>query len=250
MQSKKIFISLLLFNVTALFSQEAGTIQADRPDQTETPYLVPKNKFQIETGIIYEQVNPDYTTLIAPTILYKYGINSLFELRFVTEYVIENQNNTITKGILPLTIGCKIKICEENSFLPKTSILAHVSLPKTFDNEFQSDRWIPSFRLAMQHSVLDKMSLSYNLGVEWNDLYTKEILIYSLTTGYSVTNKIGSYIEMFGGFSSKETENHNLDAGITYLISNYTMIDISAGMQIFTKQPSSCYYSIGFSFRL
>ena len=39
------------------FSQENESIQTDRPDQTETPYLVPKKMFQVENGFSFQKNN-------------------------------------------------------------------------------------------------------------------------------------------------------------------------------------------------
>ena len=41
-------ILLLIWIPFIAFGQEIEPIQTDRPDQTETPYLVPKKMFQVE----------------------------------------------------------------------------------------------------------------------------------------------------------------------------------------------------------
>jgi hypothetical protein len=70
-----------------------------------------------------------------------------------------------------------------------------------------------------------------------------------LTTGYSITKKVGSYIELFGFAPQKNKANHNFDGGITYLINDNFMLDLSSGFGI-TKNAPKNYFAFGFSFRI
>ncbi len=62
-------ISILL--CTTIQGQEMSPIQTDRPDQTETPAIVPVNHFQLESGFNYEQINKGESKLVIPTLLWK-----------------------------------------------------------------------------------------------------------------------------------------------------------------------------------
>lgn len=71
---RKIFITTLsgLFAAITLSAQEIPPIQTDRPDQTETPNLVPAKHFQLESGFNYEKVDNAENNYLYPTILWKY----------------------------------------------------------------------------------------------------------------------------------------------------------------------------------
>ena len=101
----------------------------------------------------------------------------------------------------------------------------------------------------MQHTLSEKMSFSYNLGAEWDGLSSHPNFIYTIATGYSFTNKLGSYIELFGFAPQKEIANHSLDGGFTYLINNNFMLDLSSGIGITNNAPDH-YVALGFSFRI
>ena len=47
----------LFFLSLFCYSQETEPIQTDRPDQTETPAIVPKEMFQVETGFSFQKNN-------------------------------------------------------------------------------------------------------------------------------------------------------------------------------------------------
>jgi Putative MetA-pathway of phenol degradation len=240
-----------LFSIMS-FAQETETtepIQTDRPDQTETPALVPKGMFQVETGFSFQKNDRDNNTSTTPSSLWKYGVNENFELRLITEFSSEDINNQKTSGLNPVLIGCKIKIAEEKGIWPKTSFIGHMSLPNLASKEFKSDYFAPEFRFVMQHTLSEKMSFSYNLGAEWDGFTPEPTFIYTIATGYSISNNWGSYIELFG-FAPQNTEaSHNFDGGLTYLINNNTMLDVSAGVGL-TENSFQHYFALGFSFRI
>lgn len=240
---------LLLFVSTVLFSQNQEPIQTDRPDQTETPAIVPKGMFQVETGFSIQKNAANSTTQTLPSTLWKYGVNEHFELRLITEFTNEKVLDEKISGFNPILIGCKIKIADEKGIVPKTSFIGHISLPNAASKEFKSEYFAPEFRFVMQHTLSKKMSFSYNLGAEWDGFSPEPTFIYTVATGYSITEKIGSYIELFGFAPQQQTANHNFDGGFTYLISPNFMVDASAGIGITENAPDH-YWALGFSFRL
>lgn len=242
---------LLLFLLSCYLglSQETEPIQADRPDQTETPSIVPKGMFQAETGFTFQKNDVSSKTNSLPSTLWKYGVNENFELRLITEFVSESINEETISGLKPIYIGCKIKIADEKGFVPKTSFIGHILIPKMASSNFKSDYYAPEFRFVMQHTLSEKTSFSYNLGAEWDGLSPQPTFIYTIATGYSFTDKLGSYIELFGFTPQKEVANHSLDGGFTYLINNNFMLDLSSGIGITNNAPDH-YVALGFSFRI
>jgi len=61
-------------------------IETDRPDQTETPFNVPKKYFQAEFGFNKENLTDYNYNLIHPTALLKYGLSNRIELRVEPTY--------------------------------------------------------------------------------------------------------------------------------------------------------------------
>ena len=242
-------LSLVSLFTQVVIAQKAEPIQADRPDQTETPSLVPKGMFQLEAGFSYQRNKTNSTSLALPSALWKYGVNENFELRLITEFAVDKEYETETSGINPILIGCKIKISDEKGIFPKTSLIGHMSIPNAASTSYKTDFYAPEFRFVMQHTLSERLSLSYNLGSEWDGVTPEASFIYTLTTGYAVTEKIGSYLELFGFAPQKQIANHALDGGITYLITNDFMLDLSSGVGL-TELAPDFYCAFGFSFRM
>ena len=95
----------------------------------------------------------------------------------------------------------------------------------------------------------DKFRLSYNLGSEWDGFTAAPTFLYTLTTGYSITEKLGSYVGLFGFSTQKNEASHNFDGGITYLINHNFMLDLSSGVGLTANAPNF-YTAFGFSYRM
>src|SRR5215471_18781419 len=100
----KAIIMCFLFSLV-LHSQQKEPIQADRPDQTETPAIVPKGMFQVEAGFSVQKIDEKNRFYTLPTALWKYGVNGHLELRLITEFIAEKENNISKAGITPVLIG-------------------------------------------------------------------------------------------------------------------------------------------------
>lgn len=241
----------IIFLLTPLLvsSQEIKPLETDRPDQTETPAIVPRGMFQSESGFSYQEDDAVSKSYVLPSTLWKYGVNDNFELRLITEFSIEGNSEEKDFGLKPISIGCKIKISEEKGFWPKTSFIGHISIPNLASNKFKSEYLAPEFRFTMQHSLSEKSYLGYNLGAEWDGFSSQPTFIYTLVTGRSITNKIGAYIEVFGFSPQNEVAYHSFAGGFTYLFSNNFMVDLSGGKGI-SKTAPLYYYALGISFRI
>ena len=136
-----VFLCLLIH--TATNAQLTGSIETDRPDQTESPYTVPKKWFQAEAGFVVEKDKSGSKTFVHPSLLSKYGLSKHFELRLITEYVsvqtplLIPDGNKVTSGLQPIEIGGKLALFEEKGIRPKTSLIFHTSIPKAALSEFQ-----------------------------------------------------------------------------------------------------------------
>lgn len=244
----KVLLFILLIS-SSIYSQSIEPIQADRPDQTETPAIVPKGMFQVETGFTFQKTDAISKSFSLPTTLWKYGVNENFELRLITEFLSEEIKNEKINGLAPIYVGFKVKLAEEKGIIPKTSFIAHIGLSNAASTRYKTDYFAPEFRFAMQHTLSEKFSLSYNLGSESDGFSAEPTFLYTLTTGYAINSKIGSYIEVYGFAPQNNRANHNLDGGITYLINNNFMVDLSSSFGITDNAPDH-YIAFGFSFRI
>jgi len=250
---KKIWSMLLLMSAGLAFAQEKEEkkelpLSADRPDQTETSVLVPKGMFQMENGFSYEKTNGNESEWMTLSTLIKYGVNDNFELRLIAEYTTLRSATDTVSGLLPIKLGIKAKLTDEKGAVPAISLLGHLLLPNTASKNLKAEYYAAEFRIAAQHTLSDKFNLGYNIGAEWDGETPDATFIYTLTTGASITEKLGAFVEVYGFAPEDDAANHNFDAGLTYLLNNDFMIDASCGVGL-TENAPDYFLSAGFSFR-
>lgn len=248
-----ILLFVLLLN-NQLFAQSLDPILSvepiitDRPDQTESPFLVPVNYLQVETGLTMEQVNDQERNWLLPTSLIKIGLNDRFEFRLVAERFQTTIGNQKKTGLLPLTVGFKANLCAEKGLVPQLSFIGHYTTSNWGSDSFHTTYGAPSFRFLMQHTLSSKVSLGYNLGAEWDGESAQPIYLYTLSTGVAITKKLGMFLELYGFAPDGVKADHRWDGGFTYLINDHTMMDISGGTRITANAPAY-FAAIGFSKR-
>lgn len=249
-----------LFLVFAGFIASAQTekpdIVTDRPDQTEAPVLVPQGGLQVETGFVFEkdrEKDVNTTSFTYNTTLVKYGVNEHFELRLIAEYLGEEAKvaeNPVSKinGFSPLALGLKIKLADEKGFWPQAAMIGHVNL-KSGSEEFAPNYTAADFRFTFAHTLSDKFALSYNVGAEWDGESPEAVFLYTLSLGYTITDKIGVFIESYSFFPEESKADNRVDAGLTYKFTPVIQWDISAGLGLSSNAPDS-FVSTGVSFRM
>jgi hypothetical protein len=254
----KKWAGILLLLSCRLFSQNAPPkdttdgvvvpIQLDRPDQTECPFITPEKYIQIESGFNYEYATDLEQNYSYPSSLWKYGINKKVELRLITELISAKLYTTVTSGLNPITVGFKTALLEEKGIIPKTSFIGHITTAQVGTKDFHTKYVAPSFRFTMQHTVTKRISLAYNLGMEWDGNTAAHTYIYTLTTGISITERLGCYAELYGFLPDNSIPDHRCDGGFTFLVNNDLMVDLSGGFGITENSPDN-YLSLGISYR-
>lgn len=248
--TKNILILIVFAGVSnaKLYGQEIAPIQTDRPDQTETPFTVPANHFQMENGFSFEQTDNNTQSFTEPSILFKYGLSEHFELGVITEFATIKSNQSVS-GLSPVTFRFKEKIADEQGLLPVTSFIGYLAVPCFATDNFKATYFAPAFRFTIQHTLSDKLSLGYNIGAEWDGETAEPTFIYTLTTGFSITAKVGAYAEVYGFAPQQSKADHRFDCGFNYLLKPNVLIDISGGVGL-TENAPDYYVAAGFSFRL
>lgn len=256
-----LFALVITLNVTAQEDTEKkdyGTISTDRPDQTEASSLVPKKFLQIETGAFYETLEINSFKSKATTFnttLLRYGLLDNLELRLgfdFTEIASEfngRKLNDKLSGFSPLLLGVKIGITEEKGLLPEMAFIGHINVPSFASTDYKTESTSTDFRFSLSHTLSEKSSLGYNIGLVWDGNITTANYIYTLAYGYSISDKIGAYFELYGDIPEDSSFNHLWDAGLTYLLSDNIQLDISGGTGI-TQNIQDLFLSAGISFRI
>jgi hypothetical protein len=104
------------------------------------------------------------------------------------------------------------------------------------------------FRFAFSHTLSERSGIGYNLGAAWGNDSPEADFIYTFAYGYSISERIGIYVELYGDFPENNSANHYWDAGVTFAIQNNIQLDATIGRSITKGQD--ILVSAGLSIRI
>lgn len=220
------------------------SLTTDRPDFTESTSTIPKGHFQIEGGTTLNRVEDSDSTSFGE-LLVRIGTGNSWELRLgAGSYSrVELPDETVS-GLEDPSVGVKIRFTEDAEQLapgqPAASLILLTSIPEG-DEDLTADEWVPQSKLALGWSLSPRLSLSSNLiysyAVDGDERFHQ--LGVSLSGGLSVTDRIGTFLEVYG-FSEESDDGPStqyVNGGVTFLIHNDLQVDARVGTGLNEADP-------------
>ena len=225
---------LMIMSTQIAFAQFAKTIGSDRPGIAIGAYAVGKNVFQVQTGFNYnemEQANIFGSNTWIFNSVFRYGIIEHLEVNGVIDFRAD-ETLTVTGtenqfGVSNTQIGLRYNLLEGKGAIPAIGLQGRLLL-KAQSEDYRRENLGTSFILATGNNITDWLSLTTNWGLEWSGNDGDPISIYVINTSFSITDKWGTFIEVFGSFNSFDA---NYDAGFSFLVNNDLQLDVSGGWQ-------------------
>jgi hypothetical protein len=230
-------------------------IQPDRPDFTEGTGLIPRGHYQVEGGATVGRVE-DVDTTTFGELLVRIGAGERWEARIgVSSYNrIETPLDEVT-GFDDPAVGVKVRFTDpaddQGPGQPAVALVLGTSLPEG-DEELTADEWVPEAVLAFDWVLGDRFSLGSNLGYtyETEDGDRFHQVSVSLTSGLSITERLGAYLEWYG-FSEETLDGpttHYVNGGMSFLVTNDLQLDARIGTGLNDAHPD-WYAGVGASVR-
>ncbi|RRD59109.1 transporter [Tannerella forsythia] len=229
-----LFIFSLFISANSAIAQ-VESINTDRPDQSDGVYTIPKNTFQLENGITIAKQT------VINNLMLRYGLTPSTEIRLLLDVGKEFEN----KGLLPVSLSFKQRIIEQKEIIPAMTLVGYVAFEQLASKDFKGNKLPFEIKMAFENEINDKFSIGYNLGTsnQFKDLNLSAAL------GYNIIDKISTFVEYFSTLSKNGNE-HNIDAGILYIINPKLQIDIAYAQPLhgLDNKPFSTI-GISYSFR-
>ena len=215
---KKIIV-LILFIVLG-FSQEENIV-TDYPGQATGSSVIPKKRFQIETGASFNFSNPVLYNI--PGLILRYGINKNVEVR----YEGGNFLQTAGKPKIDNALGTKIILINKHSI---QIALIHLFTESSFTDKFYFGTRTFFFMLFN----LWKLSIYNNVGYSVV-LSGEEKAFYVLGTSVSITNDFSLFGEIYNDVINGKYTTPNINGGLTYRIKKNMEVGLWSGYEITSK---------------
>lgn len=230
------------------FSGIAEPLTSDRPDFTESTSVVPRGHFQVEGGFTFSRVEEGDAQSLGE-VLVRVGVGERVEARIGAGSY--NRIDTGVSGADRITgfedpsLGMKIGLTPGDPDLlppgrPMMALILATSIPAG-DDELTADEWVPEAKLALSWDLTPRVSLGSNVNyayaVDGDERFHQ--LSGSLTSGVSLTDRLGAFVEYFG--FTEETDGgpdtHYLDGGVTFGVSSDLQLDARIGFGLNDPSP-------------
>lgn len=237
----------------------------DRPDQTESSVVVPTGYVQIEFGwslVNDEDAGTKTEFQEAPGTLVRIGVMDRVELRLGWVGNIDAKATTgavtvETNGAGDAELGAKFYMWEQDGWKPEAALLVGLSLPAG-DDAFTSDQVDPNFRFSFAHTLSEKLSVGYNLGLSWateldagGEPDTMATFQYTAVLGIGITDRFGAFVEVYGDvpINAAGGPQNSFDGGITFLLRDNLQFDINGGVGL-SDDADDWFFGVGVTVRL
>ena len=215
-------------------------LAADRPDSTESPITVDKGHWQIETSVVGVAKNSsggmDTKTWTWGETNLKYGISNNIDLQLIfAPYIFESVEvggaKTDTEDAGDITLRMKWNMWGNDGGRTSFALFPYVKIPTK--TAFSNGRWEGGVILPFAIDLNEKWSLGLQAEVAYvydeADSDHDIDLLHTAVLGYSVTDRIGVYIEYLGIMNSDSNPYESYaSGGITYAITDQFQWDIGA----------------------
>lgn len=212
---------------------QLSSITTDRPDFTEASSTVGLGVTQLEIGYTYSESDDTRVHSWGEPLL-RHGIfANWLELRLAAA-PLSDFGTVSDSGFGDLYLGAKIGLMQQQGILPELAIIPQMTVP-TGGANFTADRVLPGANLLYSWELSDDWmfggSTQYNRSVD-DALLPYDEWAQSLTIATSLTEQVGAYFEWFALFPDSDNtvaDEHFLNGGFTYLVSDDVQWDVRAG---------------------
>ncbi|MGA2669045.1 MAG: transporter [Ignavibacteria bacterium] len=258
-----LFALIILYPGSCFAQSEVELINPDRPDQNESPDVIEPLVLQVESGYIFEKTADldiyKETNQSIPQVLIRFGLLKNIEFRTYLEYGVtkEELHSTVTgeysdythNGFKPAKFGVKLKIYDGEGFIPSAAFLINLAIPKLASSYYKADYIAPEIILSLEQNLSKKISVGYNIIMSWDGFSPESNEAYSISANYSISRRIGMFLETYGFYQGSSSADNRLDGGLYYLINKDLQVDASGGVGLNDISPKF-FLGAGFSFRL
>jgi len=216
-------------------ASEVEPIITDRPDFTESTETVPAGMTQIEAGATYARTGDERSHSLGE-VLVRHALGRRTELRLEVPTLSRTRGAAGREsGFEDGSIGFKTMLSQGSGGFglkrPRISLIGDTSLP-VGSSRFRERKLQPGVKLLLGVDLSERLSLSSNLNYadlsEEGDRFGE--FSASLSLGIGVTERVGSYVEVFGFFPGGKRDNSRfINGGFTYLVNNDFQLDARLG---------------------
>ncbi len=251
----RFFLGFFVFLITAgqLLAQYSETIVSDRPGQSNSPNTVGKMVLQFQSGLQFDGASDEnykQNVFSWPTLI-RFGITDKIELQTLWGY--QNSKAEVLnfefkdKGINLSSFGLRFNIFEETEKAPALGFEFNYKT-KMLSKDFKPDHPSSKFNIMAAKTLTDQLSLTANLGADFDGNSNSHDGFYTLNLVLSVNEALSVFFENYGYFNGDYFDTY-FDFGAGYVLNNNLQLDVLGGFG-YNDNLFQYFVSGGISYRI
>ncbi|MDJ0938385.1 MAG: transporter [Woeseiaceae bacterium] len=221
----------------------AQAIDTNRPGFSFSPNVVPKGRWQVETGFAYTRIDSDADFISLPNAELRFGTADRLEL-FVSSlnWADVDTPGGSSSGLLDVAIGAKVDIANADAKF-RTALLLQFSVP-VGDSRFSSDRMDPTLGFIWAGTT----GLPFAGTVKLTDFEDNLQLDNGLKLPFSINETQSAFVEWEANIPESGGATHWLNGGFQWLLDDNLQLDFSAGLGL-NDRSGDYRWGVGISYR-
>jgi hypothetical protein len=227
---------------------EAEPIVTDRPDFTEAAVVVPRRRFQIESGLT-QTWGRGYRSLGLPETLFRYGLTDRLELRFAPpNYTFQRAGGVSTSAFGATYLGAKVQLGPLKDGTD-VALIPAVFVPAG-SRDFGTRTVDPELKLCVSRELNSRYTLSGMLYFAYPTEDGKRNPTWqgTLSLGHSLTHRLSMFVELSSVTPQRGAPENLLHPGFAFLLTQDQQVDLHFGFRLNEAAPHS-FVAAGYSLR-
>lgn len=221
---------------------QTSALVADRPGLSNSPSLLERTDFQIESGFYGEKQRAGTFAIIEPGLLFRAGFSNRLELRLRSDgvQISRTPGSARLAGLMDMAMGVKLRLLGSRTSRWNFSLNPELLVPSGA-TAYSSGRMDPSLRAMLNRRLNSAVSLTWN--AYWRLVAPGKLSPgdprshlheYTMAADFPVHGKVSSFIEYYvsrlEGYGRRPIVSM-VDTGLVYGLTRTAQVDLSFGMQ-------------------
>ena len=211
---------------------QAPPLITDRPDFTESPFVVPLGSIQVEAGMT-RTLGRQLRSIAAPEALIRWSPASRLELRFEPPGYLDAEASGVFTDV---ALGMKLELGRFSAW--SVGAIASIGLP-TGDTEASAGRVVPEIIVATGRDLDNAWSLGAQASAARPNDGGGVTLAYTVVTGRALTQRLGAFVELAAEREPGAATGSLLHTGLTFSLSPSMQLDVHAAKRVTGENTSS-----------
>ncbi|MBN2430789.1 MAG: transporter [Acidobacteria bacterium] len=209
----------------------------DRPDYTESAFVVPLYRIQLESGLTWQRLAAGEHEINAAEMLVRWSFLPRLELRLGVPDYVWLRSGKDHSGFVDSSIGLKVQLGPAGAEWG-AAFLATLFLP-TGEDEFTSNGYDPELKFVLSRDLSERVGLAGQVVAAWPTAAADREFFWasSLVAGFGISQRWGAFTELIVEFPETGDAAVMLQHGYTCQLAEHVQLDIRVGAGLNDAAP-------------